>query len=263
MNEETVCLSEMLNVSMINLASAKTGVDEVQKYVPEGEVFETLYAVNVNDYTEERKGLTYLPWSDAMVEVTKRYPGMEYNILWFDGNPYLYREGLGYMVFTVVTIEGKSKLMWLPVLDTNNKVMLKKDYTFDTAAKKGIVVKAATWYDINKAIMRCLVKNFAAFGLGVYIYKKDSLPEPEEEANRAAEEQAKELAEYKKKIKDFGTELITKHKVAKETLWEVVAKENKGDKETANIPDIETCNRVMEALQALKPKKTTKKKEEN
>ena len=38
-------------------------------------------------------------------------------------------------------------------------------------------VQPATMFDINKTIMRCLVKNFAMFGLGLYIYAGDDLPE--------------------------------------------------------------------------------------
>ena len=32
-------------------------------------------------------------------------------------------------------------------------------------------------FDINKTVMRCLVKNLAMFGLGLYIYAGEDLPE--------------------------------------------------------------------------------------
>ena len=38
-------------------------------------------------------------------------------------------------------------------------------------------VEAATMFDINKAIMRCLTKNISMFGLGLYIYAGEDLPE--------------------------------------------------------------------------------------
>jgi hypothetical protein len=40
--------------------------------------------------------------------------------------------------------------------------------------------EAATMFDVNKAIMRCLTKNLAMFGLGLYIYAGTDLPESEE-----------------------------------------------------------------------------------
>ena len=38
-------------------------------------------------------------------------------------------------------------------------------------------VQAASMFDINKTLMRCLVKNLAMFGLGLYIFQGDDLPE--------------------------------------------------------------------------------------
>jgi hypothetical protein len=32
-------------------------------------------------------------------------------------------------------------------------------------------------FDVNKTLMRCLVKNLAMFGLGLYIYAGEDLPE--------------------------------------------------------------------------------------
>ena len=40
-------------------------------------------------------------------------------------------------------------------------------------------VDAYTMFDINKTIMRCLVKNLAMFGLALYIYAGEDLPEQE------------------------------------------------------------------------------------
>ena len=37
-------------------------------------------------------------------------------------------------------------------------------------------VEQATMFDINKTIMRCLTKNLAMFGLGIYIYAGEDLP---------------------------------------------------------------------------------------
>ena len=50
-------------------------------------------------------------------------------------------------------------------------------------------VEAATMFDINKTIMRCLVKNLAMYGLGLALYSGEDLPEEE-----LTEEQLKEKA---------------------------------------------------------------------
>ena len=141
------------------------------------DAFNELYQVNVNAYTEEKNGLTYLTWSYAWAEVKKRYPNATYEIEKFENNlPYVYDENTGYMVFTKVTIENLTYEMWLPVMDSANKTMKNEPYTYDTKFKKGLRVESATMFDINKTIMRCLVKNLAMFGLGLYIYSGEDLP---------------------------------------------------------------------------------------
>ena len=163
-------------------------------------VFDTLRAINVNEHTEKLKQgnaqLTYLSWAWAIDEVMKKYPNTEYEIVKIDEKPYLYDEDLGYMVFTKVTIDGQTKEMWLPVMDGANKAMKNHSYTYQVKEYKNYkwtgnyvekTCEAATMFDINKTIMRCLVKNLAMFGLGLYIYAGEDLPMLSEEDKAALE----------------------------------------------------------------------------
>ena len=143
--------------------------------------FSDLNAVNVNDKTEEKNGLTYLSWAWAWAEFCKRQPDATYEIVKFNGLPYVYDENTGYMVYTRVTILGITREMWLPVMDGNNLAMKNTPYEVTTKWGKKITVKPATMFDINKTIMRCLTKNLAMFGLGLYIYAGEDLPEDSEE----------------------------------------------------------------------------------
>ena len=147
------------------------------------DIIKDFLELNVNDRTEEKNGLTYLSWSWAWTEVLKKCPEATYEICKFENNlPYVYDENTGYMVFTKVQINGIEREMWLPVMDGANKAMLNHDYTYivkdyykKTETEK--TVKKATMFDINKTIMRCLTKNLAMFGLGLYIYSGEDLPE--------------------------------------------------------------------------------------
>lgn len=143
--------------------------------------FDKLNGINVNDHTEKKNGLTYLSWAWAWTEVKKTYPSATYEI-WRDeyGKPYIADPELGYMVFTTVTIEGETMSMWLPVMDSANHAMKSEPYKVKTKYKE-ITVESATMFDVNKAIMRCLVKNLAMFGLGLYIYSGEDLPEDVQE----------------------------------------------------------------------------------
>jgi len=173
-------------------------------------VFETLSVLNVNEHTEKKKvdgktELTYLSWPWAWAEVKKRFPDAHYEIKRNkNGLPYVCDPATGFMVFTSVTIDGITHDMWLPVMDGANNAMKTSDYTYFVKnpnykyARQGDdgkyydkygneqpqffekKVKAATMFDVNKTIMRCLVKNLAMFGLGLYIYAGEDLPEGEE-----------------------------------------------------------------------------------
>jgi hypothetical protein len=148
-------------------------------------VFERLSAINVNEYVEKKDGLTYLSWAWAWSVVKKECPDASYQIL-----PTDYDEALGFMCHTQVTIEGQTLEMWLPVMDGKNKSMKKHSYEYTT--KYGVKsVEAATTFDINKTIMRCLVKNLAMFGLGIYIFAGEDLPEVETSAPAPAPTPAK------------------------------------------------------------------------
>ena len=158
------------------------------------EVFEKLRKVNVTGHVEQKNGLNYLSWAWAWDEVMKEYPRAIYEIERFEGKPYLYDEKTGYMVFTRMNIEGIEREMWLPVMDSNNKAMLDHKYKYkvkdySTGGYKEKEVDEATMFDINKSIMRCLVKNLAMYGLGLALYSGEDLPEEE-----LTEEQLKERA---------------------------------------------------------------------
>lgn len=153
-------------------------------------VFETLNAINVNDMVEKKKTekstLTYLSWSSAWQVVKKEFPDVEYEILRNPETnlPYWYDPLTGYMVFTKVNIGDQTHQMWLPVMDGTNHAMKAEPYQVQTKYKK-FTVPAATMCDINKAIMRCLVKNLSMFGLGLYIYRGEDLPTDTEQAQPA------------------------------------------------------------------------------
>lgn len=187
-------------------------------------VFETLNAINCNDHTEKKNGLTYLSWAWAWAEVKKAYPTATYTV-WKDceNKPYVFDPALGFLVNTTVTIEGETHEMWLPVMDNANNAMKAEPYEYSVKnpnfkyatfnkEKNGYFdkygneqkeyvnkrVEAATMFDVNKAIMRCLVKNLAMFGLGLYIYAGEDLPEQPAAAPKADSEFAAVLADVAK-----------------------------------------------------------------
>ena len=146
-------------------------------------MFNALSNLDLSDKCEKRESLTYLSWANAWSEFKSAYPSATYRILKNEsGLPYFSDPNLGIMVFTEVTVDGVTHQMWLPVMDSKNKAMKLEPYTYSVwnnfkKAFEEKTVQGASMFDINKTLMRCLVKNLAMFGLGLYIFQGDDLPE--------------------------------------------------------------------------------------
>ena len=137
--------------------------------------FQEMYEIDVNHKTKEKSGLKYLSWAWAWAEFKKVNGDATYSVDLYEGKPYLSDDVLGYMVSTTVTVGDLTIPMHLPVLDGANKAQRAVDYTYKTKyAEKEC--KAASMFDVNTAIMRCLTKNLAMFGLGLYIYAGEDIP---------------------------------------------------------------------------------------
>lgn len=132
-------------------------------------VFETLAAINVGEYTKKKGNLNYLSWSWAWEHLLRCYPDASYSVKTFDnGLPFNGSPEFGFYVQTSITVDGITREMWLPVMDHRNQSLKQPDMCA-----------------VNKTIMRCLVKNVAMFGLGLYIYEGEDAPEAEVAAYEA------------------------------------------------------------------------------
>ncbi len=182
--------------------------------------FKDLLSLNVNDKTTEkgsgRNALTYLSWSFAWSEFVKVYPEATYGIGKNEnGLPYFVDES-GAMCYTKVTANNLTHEMWLPVMNGANKAMKLKPYTYkvkDWNTKQMVEkpVEALTMFDVNKTVMRCLVKNLAMFGLGLYIYAGEDLPEaPQQtpEELKAIEDAKNEKIKLNNLKKEIGATLL-------------------------------------------------------
>ena len=155
--------------------------------------FEKLSAINVNAKAEKKNNLTYLSWAWAWSEVKKVCPDATYQM-----GETEYDETLGFMCHSSVTIDGETLSMWLPVMDGANKSMMREAYSYTTRYGEKQVA-GATMFDLNKTMMRCLVKNLAMFGMGIYIYAGEDMPESNNNNVVEAQEKAKATSVQNKK----------------------------------------------------------------
>lgn len=126
-----------------------------------------LLKINVNDHTERKNGLTYLSWAWAWAEVLKIDPGARWHATEYSdprgcAMPAMFLPDGSAMVKVEVTIKGDTKCCLLPVMNHKNQA-----------------IKGPDAFAVNTAIVRCLTKCIAMFGLGLYIYAGEDLPEQE------------------------------------------------------------------------------------
>jgi len=128
-----------------------------------------LLKLNVNEHTEKKNGLTYLSWAWAWQEALKADPTAQFHVKTFMRDqytevPYMDINGTA-MVWVTVNMFGQSRTCMLPVMNHRNQPIQNPDA-----------------FQVNTAIMRCMTKALALFGLGLYIYSGDDLPEDEAKA---------------------------------------------------------------------------------
>jgi len=133
--------------------------------------FDTLNKIDVSDHIEQKGRFNYLSWPFAVEALKKNYPtaywtiheyrvsaagefGKEYTL------PYMYDPFSGCaFVKVTVCVEDVELEQVHPVLDNRNQP-----------------IETPNAFQVNTAIMRCLVKAIALHGLGLYIYAGEDLP---------------------------------------------------------------------------------------
>ena len=128
-------------------------------------VWETLSAIDVNDKTEDKNGMTYLSWAWAWGKLKENYPEATFKKHTHDGMAYIKDEKGNAFVEVTVTVEGISATELFPVLNYNNKP-----------------IQNPNAFEVNTALQRGLAKAIAYHGLGHYIYAGEDLPQSDGEA---------------------------------------------------------------------------------
>ncbi len=134
----------------------------------ESNYFVELSKIDVNSHVEKKGQFSYLSWPFAVSQLRQFDPVATWQVLRFDGLPYLNTEA-GCFVEVSVCVKGVSLSQIHPVLDSKNRPIL-----------------APTSFDINTSIQRCLVKAIALHGLGLNLYAGEDLPLIEADDDKGA-----------------------------------------------------------------------------
>jgi hypothetical protein len=119
-----------------------------------------LLKINVNNHIEKKNNLSYLSWAWAWAEVLKIDPRAKWVAHEWNDRPAMFLPDGTAMVKVSVTINDDTKTCVLPVMNNRNQAIQNPDA-----------------FAVNTATMRCMAKAIAMFGLGLYIYAGEDLPE--------------------------------------------------------------------------------------
>ena len=140
----------------------------------------SLLKLNVNEHVEKKNGLSYLSWAWAWDQALRADPSAKFNVeSWTDdsGKTRCWMDVNGTaLVWVSVTMLGQTRTCMLPVMDHRNKSITNPDA-----------------FQINTAIMRCMTKCLALFGLGLYIYAGEDLPLDEGETQEVVKAEPKKV----------------------------------------------------------------------
>ena len=128
------------------------------------EVWGVLSSININDHKNSKNGLAYLSWAWAWSVLMDHFPNARYEFTKYDGLDVLVYPDGTCSVECTIRIGDLSRSMWLPVMDYKNHPIPNPSARSISASK-----------------MRCLVKCIGMFGLGLYIYAGEDLPDDRKE----------------------------------------------------------------------------------
>ena len=186
-----------------------------------------LLKINVNDHVEKKGNLSYLSWAWAWAEVLKIDPAARYTVHEYNDMPLMYLKDETAMVKVSVEIKGDIKTCVLPVMDNRNRAIQNPDA-----------------FAINTAIMRCLAKCIAMFGLGLYIYAGEDLPVPQDAAE-VSEEQLQADLECLQNLRDSALNGMDALKAAWKALDELTRERLK-----AELPALKQAASAVETTNA-------------
>ncbi len=218
-------------------------------------IFQTLYDADVTGKVKKKNGLSYISWAAAWAEVKKRYPDATYHVYTCQPEPYEettteFKDGVPVMSRTVKRTpqprpwfdDGKSA--WVEVGVTINGMEAKETYAIMDFKNNAVKADQVTSTDANKAKMRALAKACAQWGLGLYIYEGEDMPE-------GVKKERTGLADARKKVVSAAQAAVKKG-VDRAKIYALIAEKNNGNDSPTEIPTIALCTEITTAIKAMK-----------
>ena len=218
-------------------------------------IFQTLYDADVTGKVKKKHGLSYISWAAAWAEVKKRYPDATYHVYTCQPDPYEettteFKDGVPTVSRTVKRTPqprpwfDDGRTAWVEVGVTIDGMEAKETYAIMDMKNKSIMAKDVTSTDANKAKMRALAKACAQFGLGLFIYEGEDMPEGVKKERTGMDDARKKVVS--------AAQAAVKRGVDRAKIYALIAEKNNGNDSPTEIPTIALCTEITIAIKAMK-----------
>lgn len=152
------------------------------------EVFNKLYTyLGAKDIDQNYQGLSYISWATAWKALLQSDPDANYEIMEKPDGGIVWEEYGTFLVKTKVKAFNKEITMHLPIMDANHNAVKLEPYEIRRGGKSQYVPGLNSRI-LNDNIMRCLAKNIAMFGIGLFLYVKEDVPTEDKAEKEQSEE---------------------------------------------------------------------------
>lgn len=170
--------------------------------------FENYDMVTEDDIDHDYKGLGYLSWATAYRMLIEKDPDAEYEIL-ENEHGFIWEQYGTFLVRTRVHAFGRSRDMWLSIMDNSHNAVKAEKLTSNL---------------VNNAIMRCLTKNIAMFGIGLKLYEKEDIPKESDNASKLTLDNKEKKKTPSDKLTDLCKEVISQEATNRDKVNAILKK---------------------------------------
>lgn len=198
-------------------------------------IFKTLNALDITSYMKNKQNMKYLPWSQCYTILSTHFDDWYYEVIRNPEGLLYFNDGKTCWVETSITINGITRCEQLAVMDNRNAA---------------VALENVRMTDVQKSIKRCFVKNAALFGLGLSLWVNEDYSDLGRQAKKKKDEEDLAL----KQLRQKALEICTEKKnigIPPNRMYEIIGKYANGKRNPNLLPDIESCEKAIEELNAL------------
>lgn len=191
--------------------------------------------VTEDDIKQDYKGLNYLPWAKAWRLLLEKDPDADYDVL-ENENGFIFEQFGTLMVKTQITAFGKTRKMWYSIMDNKHNAVKIENLNSNL---------------LNNAIMRCLTKNIAMFGIGLGLYEGEDIPKDSENSSEITKQNKKNKTNPKETLKELCNKIVLANSENKPKIMAILTKyePNKG---LISKMKVEEAKKAIKEIEDLK-----------